>query len=103
MRPPRRRPLDGDLRALAGSAVSHDSVFEAIDRPARIALRTTEHRPDRPSFDFSIEFTFEERDGKTLMTIVQSGFPTDELRDEHGIGVPTAVARFERVVRASLQ
>jgi hypothetical protein len=35
------------------------------------------------------------------MTIVQTGFPTDELRDEHGRGVPKAVARLERAIRAS--
>jgi hypothetical protein len=31
------------------------------------------------------------------MTMVQSGFPSDELRDEHGRGVPHA---FDRLARA---
>ena len=79
----------------------HRSVFEVIDRPRRIVLATTELRPDRPSFDFSVEFTFEERNGRTLMTAIQSGFPTPELREEHGRGVPNAFARLERVIRAS--
>jgi uncharacterized protein YndB with AHSA1/START domain len=79
----------------------HRSVFEVIDRPRRILLATTELRPDRPSFDFSVEFTFEEQDGQTLMTVIQSGFPTPELRDEHGRGVPNAFARLERAIRAS--
>ncbi len=79
----------------------HRSVFEVIDRPRRIVIATTELRPDRPSFDFSVEFTFEEQDGQTLMTVIQSGFPTQELRDEHGRGVPNAFARFERAIRAS--
>jgi uncharacterized protein YndB with AHSA1/START domain len=78
----------------------HDSVFEVVDRPRRIVLRTTEHRPDQPSFAFSIEFTFEAQDGRTLMTMIQFGFPTAELRDEHGRGVPAALGRFERVVAA---
>ena len=34
------------------------------------------------------------------MTMTQSGFPTDELRDEHGRGVPNALALFERAVLA---
>jgi uncharacterized protein YndB with AHSA1/START domain len=78
----------------------HRHIFEVIDRPHRIVLATTERRPDGSSFDFTIEFTFEERDGKTLMTITQSGFPTAELRDEHGRGVPNAFDRLERAIRA---
>jgi uncharacterized protein YndB with AHSA1/START domain len=79
----------------------HRNVFEVIDRPRRIVLATTELHPDRPSLDFSVEFTFEGQDGQTLMTVVQSGFPTPELRDEHGRGAPNAFARLERAIRAS--
>ena len=79
----------------------HRNVFEVIDRPRRLVVATIELRPDRPTFDFSVEFTFEEQDGQTLMTIIQSGFPTPELRDEHGRGVPSAVARLERAIHAS--
>jgi uncharacterized protein YndB with AHSA1/START domain len=39
------------------------NVFQVVDRPRRT------------------EVTFEERDGKTQMTVVQRGFPTAELRD----------------------
>jgi uncharacterized protein YndB with AHSA1/START domain len=78
----------------------HRHVFEAIDRPRRLVLATTEFRADGTSFDFAIEFTFEDQDHRTLMTMTQTGFPTAELRDEHGRGVPNAFARFERAVRA---
>jgi len=64
-------------------------------------LATTELRPDRPSCDIAGEVTFEEQDGRTLMTAIQSGFPTLELREEHGRGVPDAFARLERAIRAS--
>jgi uncharacterized protein YndB with AHSA1/START domain len=76
----------------------HRHVFDVIERPRRIVLATTESRPDGSSFDFTIEFTFEEQGGSTLMTAIQTGFPTAELRDEHGRGAPNAFARFERVV-----
>jgi uncharacterized protein YndB with AHSA1/START domain len=76
----------------------HRSVFEVVDPPRRLVLATTEHRPDRPSFDFSVEITFEDRGGQTLMTIIQSGFPTEELRQEHGRGVPHAFDRLQRVI-----
>jgi uncharacterized protein YndB with AHSA1/START domain len=77
----------------------HRHVFELIDRPWRLVLATTEFRADGSSLDIAIEFTFEDQDGKTLMTMTQSGFPTAELRDEHERGVPNAFARLERAIR----
>jgi hypothetical protein len=35
------------------------------------------------------------------MTMIQSGIPTAELRDEHARGMPNAVARLERAIQAS--
>ena len=64
-------------------------------------LATTERRPDGSGFDFAVEVTFEEQDGQTRMTIIQSGFPTEELREEHGRGVPHALDRLERAIGAS--
>src|SRR5918994_2733963 len=37
-------------------------------------------------------------DGKTLMTMVQRGFPSAELRDEHRAGLPNAFARLEQAI-----
>jgi uncharacterized protein YndB with AHSA1/START domain len=78
----------------------HRHVFEVIDRPRRLVLATTESRPDGSNFDFTIEFTFEPQDASTLMTVTQSGFPTEELREEHGRGAPNAFARLERAIQA---
>ncbi|MGH2902571.1 MAG: SRPBCC domain-containing protein [Solirubrobacteraceae bacterium] len=61
-------------------------------------LATIERRPDGQDFAFSVEFTFEEQDGQTRMTIVQSGFPTEDLRAEHARGVPHAFDRLERAI-----
>ena len=83
-----------------GELYRHRHVFEAIDRPRRLLLATTETRLDGSSFEFGVELRFEPRGGATLMTMVQSGFPTDELRDEHGRGVPHAFDRMERALRA---
>jgi uncharacterized protein YndB with AHSA1/START domain len=79
----------------------HRHVFELIDRPRRLVLATTESRPDAPSLEIRIEFSSEAQDGRTLMTVIQTGFPTTELRDEHARGAPTAFARLERVIHAS--
>ena len=46
----------------------HRHVFEALDRPDRIRLATTETRLDGSSFETTMEFTFEPRDGGTLMS-----------------------------------
>jgi uncharacterized protein YndB with AHSA1/START domain len=78
----------------------HQHVFEVIDRPRRLDLATTEFRVDGTRLDFATEFTFAEHDGGTLMTMIQIGFPTAELRDEHARGVPNAFDRLERVIRA---
>lgn len=75
----------------------HRHVFEVIDRPRRLLLKTTETRLDGSSFDTEMEFTFEAQGGKTLMTLIHRGFPTTELRDEHSIGLPDAFAGLARV------
>jgi len=76
----------------------HHHVFEEIERPHRIRLTTTETRRDGSSFVTSIEFTFEARGEATLMTMIQAGFPTRELRDEHLAGVSNAFARLVRTL-----
>jgi uncharacterized protein YndB with AHSA1/START domain len=79
----------------------HRHVFEVIERPHRLVLASTETRLDGSSFHTQLEFTFEARDGKTLMTMTQRGFPSVELREEHERGVPNACARLERLIQRS--
>jgi uncharacterized protein YndB with AHSA1/START domain len=79
----------------------HRHVFEAIEPPRRILLACTEFRLDGTSLEFSVEFTFEARNGSTVMTMAQSGFPTEAFRDEHGLGVPHSFDRLERVLATS--
>lgn len=79
----------------------HRHVFEVIERPHRLVLASTETRLDGSSFDTQLEFTFEAREGKTLMTMTQPGFPTAELREEHERGVPNAFARLDRLIQLS--
>lgn len=76
----------------------HTNVFRVIERPRRLVIDTTETRLDGSTLQIEVEFTFEERDGKTLMTMTQRGFPTAELRDEHRVGLPNAFARLARAV-----
>jgi uncharacterized protein YndB with AHSA1/START domain len=79
----------------------HDHVFRVIDRPSRLVVDTTECRPDGSIVEYETEFTFQERDSQTLMTMIQRGLPTAELRDEHRAGVPDAFARLEQAIEES--
>jgi uncharacterized protein YndB with AHSA1/START domain len=77
----------------------HSHVFEVIDRPRRLLLSTTETRVDGSTLRFATEFTFEESDRGTLMTMIQRGLPTEELRAEHTRGVPHAFDQLEQLIR----
>jgi len=84
-----------------GQLYHHHNVFEEIDRPHRLRMSTTEIRLDGAPLVFDVEVTFAARGEATLMTMTQSGFPTDALRDEHAIGVPTTFDNLERVLTGS--
>ena len=56
-------------------------TFLEIDRPHRLVTESTGSSPDGMVMTTRIEITFEEKDGGTLMTVVQSGFPVPEIRD----------------------
>ena len=57
------------------------NVFEVIDRPHRLVSRSTGSSPDGQSMDTHVEITFRDEGGKTMMTVVQTGFPNEEMRD----------------------
>lgn len=56
-------------------------TFELIDRPHRLVTTSTGESPDGESMTTRVDITFAERDGGTLMTVVQGGFPSAEVRD----------------------
>jgi uncharacterized protein YndB with AHSA1/START domain len=60
---------------------SETQVFRVIDRPHRLVTSSTGNDPEGNTMSTEIEVTFEEQEGGTLMTVVQTGFPTEEMRD----------------------
>ena len=56
-------------------------TFLEIDRPHRLVTESTGSDPGGQEMATHIEVTFEPVDGGTLMTVVQTGFPTPEVRD----------------------
>ena len=74
------------------------NVFKQVDRPRSLVYTSRVTMPDGSSFDTGMEVNFQERDGRTQMTIVHTGFPRAELRDDHQGGWPGFLDRLERIV-----
>ena len=56
-------------------------TFRVIDRPNRLVTTSTGSSPDGQTMTTEIEVTFAAQDGGTLMSVVQTGFATVEMRD----------------------
>lgn len=56
-------------------------TFLEIDRPRRLVTESVGWDPSGSTMTTRIEVTFEPTAGGTQMTVVQSGFPTVEMRD----------------------
>jgi uncharacterized protein YndB with AHSA1/START domain len=75
-------------------------TYEVVDRPLRIAFASEQQTsPDGSILEAEVEITLEGRDGKTLLTLVERGYPSAEERDLHMIGTPHAYDRVERFIR----
>jgi uncharacterized protein YndB with AHSA1/START domain len=89
-------PADG-----SGEPDRLTSVFTEIDRPRRLVYDLSMFVGEwRRTIDSTVAYTFEERDGQTLLTIVQSGFETEEDRDAYLGGTPGFLDSLERAVAA---
>ena len=78
------------------------SVFDEVDRPRRLVYRSTMVMPDGLRLETGMQVTFELENGRTRMTIVQSGFPTAELRNGFTSGWASILDGLERVVEARI-
>jgi uncharacterized protein YndB with AHSA1/START domain len=85
-------PADGEPDRLT-------QVFTEIDRPHRLAYELSMYVSDwGRTVDSSVTVTFEEQDGKTLLTIVQGGFEKEEDRDGYLSGVPNFLDALQEAV-----
>jgi DNA-binding transcriptional ArsR family regulator/uncharacterized protein YndB with AHSA1/START domain len=76
------------------------NVFEVVDRPRRLVYRSTMTMPDGSSLDTGMEVTVVAEGGRTRLTIVQSGFPTAEARDEFAGGWASILDGLGRAIAA---
>ena len=75
-----------------------DMTYTEVERPYRLSYDEDFVMPDSSSFLTKIAITFEDQAGKTLMTLLQTGFPDAEQRDAHQGGWPNFLNRLEQVV-----
>ncbi len=73
-------------------------VFEVVEPPHRLVYSSVFTFPDGRSFETKVTVTFEERDGKTLMTVVDAGFPNEDQRAAHEGGWPSFLDNYERTL-----
>jgi uncharacterized protein YndB with AHSA1/START domain len=58
-----------------------EQTFLEIERPHRLVTRSVGSDPSGATMATDVTVTFEAVEGGTLMSVVQSGFPTPEIRD----------------------
>ena len=74
------------------------SVYQVVDPPHRLVSTSTGWGPDGEKLQTTVEVTFEDLGGgKTRMVVVQSGFPTEEVRDF--FSTVAWIGLFERLER----
>ena len=83
----------------SGEPDRNTSVFTEIDRPRRLAYRSSMFVSEwGRAVDFTETVTFEERDGKTLVTIELTDLEREKDRDAFMGGLPGYLEAVERVV-----
>jgi uncharacterized protein YndB with AHSA1/START domain len=74
-------------------------VFEEIDPPHRVVYTTRYEYPDgRPSFETHVTVTFEPSRDRTLLTVVDTGYPSVEQRATNESGWPGFIDRYEQTL-----
>ena len=83
----------------SGEPDRNTSVFTEIDRPRRLAYRSSMFVSEwGRAVDYTETVTFEERDGKTLVTIELTDLELEKDRDAFMGGIPGYLEAVERVV-----
>ena len=80
-------------------------VFTVIDRPHRLVFTHSMQIAewDGRIVETEMTITFEDRDGKTLLTMVQTGFESEQDRDDFMGGWPTYLDTLKGVVATQLK
>jgi uncharacterized protein YndB with AHSA1/START domain len=75
-----------------------EGTFEVVDPPHRVIYQSVMRPAGRHTVGTRVTVTFEEHEGKTLVTLLDEAYPTEELRDEFERGWPDFVNAYERTL-----
>jgi uncharacterized protein YndB with AHSA1/START domain len=75
-----------------------EGVFEVVDPPHRVVYRSIMRPSDGRTVETRVTVTFEEHGGKTLLTLLDEGYPTEDLRDEYEGGWPDFLTAYEQAL-----
>jgi uncharacterized protein YndB with AHSA1/START domain len=74
-------------------------VFEEVDPPHRVVYTTHYEFPDgRPPFQTHVTVTFEPHGHQTLLTLLDTGYPSEEQRAANETGWPNFLDAYERTL-----
>jgi uncharacterized protein YndB with AHSA1/START domain len=75
-----------------------DGVFEVVDQPRRLVYQQTMRLPDSSTVQTRVTVTFEAHEDKTLLTVIDEGYPTEEQRDTFEQGWPDFLDTYEQTI-----
>lgn len=75
---------------------TEEGVFEVIEPPHRLVYQQVMRVASGSSIATRVTVTFEAHEGKTLLTLLDAGYPTEEERDEYERGWPDFLDAYER-------
>lgn len=84
-----------------GWSCREDMTYRELTRPDRIVydqLFTATKDSQSNAYETMVTVTFTEQDGKTLLSLSETGYPEASERDAHANGWPAFLDRLERVV-----
>lgn len=91
--------MAGAVRPTRDEMYLEHGEFVEIDRPHRLVYTTLYEFPDgRPPFQTRVTVTFEARDGATVLTLVDTGYPNEDQRTANERGWPIFLDAFERTL-----
>ncbi|MGH3152868.1 MAG: SRPBCC family protein [Streptosporangiaceae bacterium] len=83
-----------------GPAFREERVITAVERPRRLAYDMAAIYEDAPGFSATVEVTIEAVPGGHRIRLVQSGFPSTDVRDDFAAAWPDVLAELARRVSA---
>jgi uncharacterized protein YndB with AHSA1/START domain len=75
-----------------------EGIFEVVDPPRRLVYQQRMLLPDRTTVETRVTVTFEGREDRTLLTVIDEGYPTEEQRDTFEQGWPDFLDAYERSI-----